>query len=108
MNLEEELKKATKIENIKENKFPKTPPFPYIVYAIRMNARGADNVNNLNDNTIAIALYDNKINKIIEQKIEKWLDKLGIDYDKDREWQDEEKCYETYYEFNKLEKKEEC
>ncbi len=107
MKLEEDLKDITGIENIKEDRFLKTPPFPYIVYAIEKTSRGADNINNIDDNRIAIALYDNKINKLLEQKIENWLDNLGIEYDKDREWQDAEKCYETYYEFNKLEKKEE-
>lgn len=107
MKLEEDLKAITEIENIKEDRFPKTPPFPYIVYATEKTSRGADNINNIDDNRIAIALYDNKINKLLEQKIENWLDNLGIEYDKDREWQNGEKCYETYYEFNKLEKKEE-
>jgi len=107
VKLEEDLKTITEIENIKENRFPKTPPFPYIVYAIEKASGGADNINNIDNNTIAIAVYDNKINKLLEQKIENWLDNLGIEYNKDREWQNEEKCYETYYEFNKLEKKEE-
>lgn len=107
MKLEEELKNITEIENIKENRFPKTPPFPYIVYANRESPRGADNKNNLKNITTAIALYDNKKNKMLEQKIENWLDNLGIEYDKEREWQDEEKCYETYYEYDNLEKKEE-
>ncbi len=105
MNIENDLKKITGIENIKEDGFVKIPKFPYIVYVIEKNSRGADNVNKLNDNKIAIALYDSKKNLDVENKIENWLDNLGIEFYKDRNWQNEEKSWETYYEFNILEKK---
>ena len=106
MNLKEELQKVTNIQNVKENRFLTTPSFPYIVYHEEITERGADNINNLIEKEIYIFLYEKEIDKNLEQKIVKWLNSLGIKFEKNKEWINEEKCYEISYEFNILEKKE--
>lgn len=103
MDVEKELKKETSLP-VKENRFLKAPKLPYIIYIIDKSKRGADDLNNISDNNITIEFYSEKIEKNIENKIENLLERYKMNYDKNREWLDDEKMFITVFEFNFLEK----
>lgn len=89
---------------VAENCFLKPPSLPYIVFLENLDSRGADDRNCIANRAIRIELYAGRIDKLAEEKIENLLSEKAIPYKKDRAWIDEEKFFETMYDFELVEK----
>lgn len=83
---------------IKELRYVKTPPLPYNIYIDDMTCRGADRLNNIIEHNITFEHYHNGIKESKEKIIEDFLNKEEIQFDKSREWLDEEEIWVTIYE----------
>lgn len=92
---------------VAEDRFLKPPALPYIVFTEDTSVSGADSKNCIVDRNISVELYADKITRISEQKIEKLLNEKAIHYTKSRTWIDNDKFFQTLYDFNLLEKIEE-
>ena len=89
----------------KETRFLKPPTTTYAVFMDSYVRRGGDNVNLIKDHDYTIELYSYKPDPKAEEKIEKSLDELGLEYDKaERYWLQEEQLYQVLYTFNYIEK----
>lgn len=92
-------------ETFKETRFLKPPRTTYAVFMDSFTRRGADGLNLIKDHNYTIELYCYKPDPDAEVRIEKILDDLGIEYDKeDRYWIQEEQLYQVVYTFNYVEK----
>ena len=92
-------------KTFKETRFLKPPKTTYAVYMDSFTRRGADGLNLIKDHDYTIELYSYKPDPEAEARIEKTLDELGLEYDKDeRYWIQEEQLYLTRYTFNFIEK----
>lgn len=92
-------------ETFKETRFLKPPKTTYAVFEDSFNRRGADGLNLLKDHTATIELYSYTADPDAEHRIEKILDDLGIEFDKDtRYWIQSEQLYQTIYTFSYIEK----
>lgn len=92
-------------ESFKETRFLKPPKSTYAVFMDSFNRRGADNLNLIKDHTYTIELYSYKPDPEAEARIEKVLDELGIEFDKEeRYWIAEEQLFQVVYTFDYIEK----
>jgi len=92
-------------ETFRETRFLKPPKTTYAVFMDSFTRRGADGLNLMKDHDYTIELYSYKSDPNAEARIEKILDDLGIEYDKeDRYWIPEEQLYQVVYTFNFIEK----
>lgn len=92
-------------ETFKETRFLKPPKSTYAVYMDSYERRGADSLNLIKDHEYTIELYSYKADPGAEARIEKVLDTLGIEYEKEsRYWIQEEQLYQVVYSFNYIEK----
>lgn len=92
-------------ETFRETRFLKPPKTTYAVFMDSFTRRGADGLNLIKDHSYTIELYSYKPDPDAEARIEKILDDLGIEYDKDdRYWIQEEQLYQVVYTFNFVEK----
>lgn len=95
------------VENktFKETRFLKPPKTTYAVYMDSFTSRGADGLNLIKEHDYTIEVYSSKADPKAEERIEKILDELGIEYEKDpRYWIQEEQLYQVVYTFNYIEK----
>lgn len=94
-----------KNKTFKETRFLKPPKTTYAVYMDSFTSRGADSLNLIKEHDYTIEVYSEKADPEAEARIEKILDELGIEYDKDpRYWIQEEQLYQVVYTFNYIEK----
>lgn len=92
-------------ETFKETRFLKPPKTTYAVFMDSFTSRGADNLNLMREHDITIEVYSYKLDSEAENRIEKTLDDLGLEYDKaDRYWIHEEQLYQVVYTFSYIEK----
>lgn len=77
---------------------------PFIVFLEDIETQGSDLDNDIVDKLVTIELYSSTISKINEIKIEKLLNEKSIKYKKSRMWLDDERCFETMYDFSFLER----
>lgn len=92
-------------ETFRETRFLKPPKTTYAVFMDSFTRRGADGFNLIKEHEYTIELYSYKPDPDAESRIEKSLDDLGIEYDKDdRYWIQEEQLYQVVYSFNFIEK----
>lgn len=77
---------------------------PFIVFLEDIETQGSDLDNDIVDKSVTIELYSSTISKINEIKIEKLLNEKSIKYKKSRMWLDDERCFETMYDFSFLER----
>lgn len=103
MDIEQWFESGTGLK-IKELRYLKPPPLPYILYEDAKTTRGADKFNNIIEHNITIELYSEEINEDIERIISDFLNSEEIEYDSNRDWLDKEKLYCTSYDFIILEK----
>ena len=97
MNVKKWFEDGTGLK-IKELRYVKTPPLPYNIYIDDMTYRGADRLNNIIEHNITFEHYHNGIKESKEKIIEDFLNKEEIQFDKSREWLDEEEIWVTIYE----------
>lgn len=101
------LTEAGFVENktFKETRFLSPPKTTYAVYLDSFTRRGADDLNLIREHSYTIELYAYKSDPVAETNIEKTLDTLGIEYEKQsRYWLDSEQLYQTIYNFDYIEK----
>lgn len=92
-------------KTFKETRFLKAPKTDYAIFLDSFTRRGADGLNLIKDHAYTIELYAYAPNPKAEADIEKSLDNLGLEYEKDdRYWLNEEQLYQTVYRFNYIEK----
>ena len=77
---------------------------PFIVFLEDTEIKGSDLDNDIVDKSVTIELYSSTISKSNETKIEKLLNEKSIKYKKSRMWLDDERCFETMYDFSFLER----
>ena len=95
------------VENktFKETRFLTPPKTTYAVYMDSFGSRGADGLNLIKEHYYTIEVYSSKADPKAEVRIEKILDELGLEYEKDpRYWIQEEQLYQVVYTFNYIEK----
>lgn len=93
--------------NIKnrECRFVNPPRSSYAVWFDSFRSRGADKLNLIKEHDITVELYEYQPDRETEKLIEDYLDKLGIEYEKqDRYWIENEQIYQVIYEFSHIEK----
>lgn len=86
----------------KEDHYTVPPPLPYVVFLVKENRSGADDVNKICTRSVTVELYSGAIDRESEKKIENLL--TGIEYSKERTWIAESKWYQTVYQFDLIEK----
>lgn len=92
-------------KTFRETRFLKPPKTTYAIFMDSFTRRGADGLNLIKNHSYTIELYSYKPDSEAETRIEKILDDLGIEYDKeDRYWIQEEQLYQVVYTFNFVEK----
>lgn len=92
-------------KTFKETRFLKPPRNTYAIYLDSFTRRGADSHNLLKEHTYTIELYSYTQDFEAEARVEKVLDDLKLEYDKDdRYWLQEEQLYQVVYTFNFIEK----
>lgn len=79
---------------------------PFITFLEDKIMVGSDLENDIVDANITIELYTAKVRKDLEKKIENLMDVKAFKYSKSRMWVESEKCFETTYDFNFLERNE--
>lgn len=102
------LTQAGFIENVtfKETRFLYPPKEEtYCVYMDSMRGRGSDSYNYIKEHSYTIEVYQYLQDNLSEEKIERILDNLGLEYEKhERYWIEKEQLYQTIYEFDYIEK----
>lgn len=92
-------------ETFKETRFLKPPKTSYAVFFDSKTRRGADGYNCITEHASTIELYSYAPDPDAESRIEKSLDKFGLEFDKgDRYWIQSEQLFQTIYEFEYIEK----
>ena len=90
---------------IKELRYLKMPPLPYSIFIDDKNYRGSDSLNNIIEHSITIEHYSQNIETSNEKEIESFLNKNNIQFEKNREWLQDENMFVTLYELeNYIEK----
>lgn len=82
---------------IKELRYLKTPPLPYNIFIDEQVHRGADLRNNIIEHNVYIEHYSETIDETNEKIIEDFLNNEQKQFDKDREWLQEEGLFMTVY-----------
>ena len=92
-------------KTFKETRFLKPPKTTYAVYMDSFTRRGADGLNLMREHNGTIELYSYTPDPTAEAKIEKSLDDLGLEYEKEsRYWIESEQLYQVIYTFDFVEK----
>lgn len=92
-------------KTFKETRFVKPPKETYAVYLDSCNVRGADGHNLITEHDYSIELYSDIPDSDAEERVEKSLDKFGLEYEKsERFWIQSEQLYQRIYNFNFIEK----
>ena len=92
-------------KTFKETRFITPPKETYAIYLDSFTRRGADGLNLIKEHNYTIELYSYQADPGAESRIEKQLDELGLEYDKDeRYWLNTEQLYQVVYNFNFIEK----
>lgn len=97
MNVKKWFEDGTSLK-IKELRYVKTPSLPYNIFIDDMTYRGADRLNNIIAHNITLEHYHNGVEKSNEKIIDDFLNREEIQFDKSREWLEEEKTWITIYE----------
>lgn len=92
---------------VKENRFLKVPPLPYIVFFDDQFHRGSDGSRTIIVNhNLEVQLYVKSIeDKTDLEKLEEVLDSINVDYERIIEWMDEDAVFKVGYKFEYIEKK---
>lgn len=89
----------------RETRFLKPPAVSYAVYHDSRSISGADNLNLLTKHDITIEIYEYTPDVELEKAIEKQLNSIGLEYEKQsRYWIQEAQLYQIIYEFTYYEK----
>lgn len=99
MDIKALLEEGTNL-NWKELRYLKSPPLPYFIFIDDTYIRGADKYNNIIEHNLTLEYYNEVIDKTYEKKIEDFLNSEDYQYNKNREWLEEEKMYMTIYEID--------
>jgi hypothetical protein len=99
MDIKKWFEDGTKLA-IKENRTRKITELPYNVFIDDKYYRGADLKNNIIEHDVTIEHYSETINTEDETKIENFLNKESIHFEKNREWLQDEEMWVTLYELN--------
>lgn len=92
-------------ETFKETRFLKPPRKTYAVYEDAFIRRGADGLNLIKAHAYTIEVYSYAPDPTAEANIERALDELGLEYEKEpRYWIQEEQLFQVIYTFNHIEK----
>lgn len=83
---------------IKELRYLKMPPLPYNIFIDDEVYRGADLKNNIIEHNVVIEHYSEAIDESGEKIIEEFLNNENKQFEKSREWLQEEKLFVTVYE----------
>ncbi|URZ07541.1 hypothetical protein [Clostridium felsineum] len=85
-----------------ETAFKKPPPFPYIVFLDHVKRGGADMKNMIKHHELQVERYSEFNDDSVE--LEALFDEKALEYTKEKQWLDSEKCFMTRYEFEILER----
>lgn len=92
-------------KTFKATRFLRPPVKTYAVYMDSFTRRGADGLNLIKEHNYTIELYEYIPDPDAEMRLEKALDKFGIEFEKaDRYWIQEEQLYQIVYDFDYIEK----
>lgn len=83
---------------IQELRYLTMPPLPYDVFVDDTVYRGADLKNNIIEHNVIIEHYSEKVDKENESIIETFLNNENKQFEKNREWLQDEKLFVTVYE----------
>lgn len=89
---------------LKELRYLRPPPLPYLLYIDSKNVRGADEFNNIIEHNVTIEFYSEKVDEENERKIRRFLNSEEIQFEENRDWINSEKLFCTSYDFFILEK----
>ncbi len=92
--------------NTADTAFKKKTELPYIVFLEDTSTNGSDDTNLMALRDVNVEFYSSKISRTNEKKIESLLDDKGFEYKKSRIWLEDEKCFQTIYDFSFLERKD--
>lgn len=96
MDIKKWLESGTKF-TWKELRYLKTPPLPYNIYIDDTVYRGADNLNNIIEHNVTLEHYSETIDSTNERIIEQFLNEEELQFEKNREWLQEEEMYVSIY-----------
>lgn len=99
MDVKEMLETGTGLK-WKELRYLKTPAFPYFIFIDDTYTRGADLYISIIEHNLTLECYSEVIDTENEKKIETFLKSEDYQYNKSREWLNEEKMYMTIYELD--------
>lgn len=97
MDIEKWFREGTKTK-IKELRYLTPPSLPYNLFVDEKKYRGADLQNNIVEHNLTIEHYSETIDNENEKVIEDFLNAELKQYEKNREWLNEEKMFVTIYE----------
>lgn len=86
-------------------RFFKEPQGTYAVYFDTVLHRGADDQNNITEHECRIELYSDVVDPTAEAAIEMQLDAIPIAYEKETQWIQSQKKYQTNFHFDYVEKR---
>lgn len=81
----------------KEIRYIKMPPLPYDIFIDDTSFRGADKLNNIIEHNVSLEHYSESIDNTNEKIIEDFLNENELQFEKNREWLNEEELYVTVY-----------
>lgn len=81
----------------KELRYLKTPPLPYEIFIDDTVYRGADNLNNIIEHNITLEHYSEAIDSTNETIIENFLNNEELQFEKNREWLQDEELWVAVY-----------
>ncbi len=87
---------------IKELRYLKMPQLPFNVYVDDKTIRGADLKNRIIEHNITIEHYYENDKQSQEQIIDQFLNNESIEYEKSKEWLQDEEMFVTIYELNTI------
>lgn len=91
---------------VKEIRFLKAPPYPYIIFTDEQLKRGPYGNSVIIEHDLSIKLYTETIKQDnSNKKVEKLIEDLGFEYIKSTEWIEGEAHFQTTYDFIFIEKK---
>jgi len=73
------------------------PPLPYVVFLDSVERDGADLKNLITRHSLTVERYSNTADD--NTALEALFDAQAIEYERDKQWLDDEECYLTTYDF---------